>query len=171
MSSCTTNLNFKYTVTNRLYNSFVTCSICEVSTRGDQYIHGQHLSRSQYKTHLVYTLPIINSINFELIDNLLYFWRHWLKVMSIILCYSKGIILNQMIPTRTTCTVNGEYYSHVLRVNLSTNMLITPCIWFLFMPSIKSRMPVYTSNICYLRSKDLFYVSLYGFLLLVFCFH
>lgn len=38
------------------------------------------------------------------------------KVMSIIFCDSKGIVLNHMVPAKTT--VNGEYYAHVLRVPL-----------------------------------------------------
>jgi len=41
------------------------------NTRGDQYISGQHLLQSQYKTYLVDTLPIIYSINFDLINRLL----------------------------------------------------------------------------------------------------
>ena len=35
--------------------------------RGDQYICGQHVLRSQHKNYLVDTLPILNSFNFELI--------------------------------------------------------------------------------------------------------
>ena len=38
------------------------------------------------------------------------------KVMSIIFCDSKGIVLNHMVPDKTT--VNGDYYSSVLRVQL-----------------------------------------------------
>ena len=38
------------------------------------------------------------------------------KVMSIIFCDTKGIVLNHMVPDKTI--VNGDYYSSVLREQL-----------------------------------------------------